>query len=259
MKRLRQQLDSEDPTTARAALLLNAVGPLPESRLRMRRVRHALDRTTRTRRSAWLRPAVLLGVLLGGVATAGATWGVVSAVRLVSEPDPSLVAPRVVPPQPAKPPMRGAVRRGISNPRPVEPDPRQSRGIDAKGEPLSPPAQSSGEASRGASHSHAVVRKPAQSGQAQVKSRVEAPLSDSVLVHRAVKALRSGGDAEQASELLERYRSRNPDGVLAEEALALSIEAAVAKGDPRARQLARQYLLTYPKGRFAAAARQAAR
>jgi outer membrane protein assembly factor BamD (BamD/ComL family) len=82
-------------------------------------------------------------------------------------------------------------------------------------------------------------------------------LSDSVLVQNAVKELRHGGDAREASRLLERYRVQNPDGVLAEEALALSIEAAVAKRDPEAKLLARQYLSKYPNGRFAPAARRA--
>jgi len=71
--------------------------------------------------------------------------------------------------------------------------------------------------------------------------------------------LRNGGDAAEAAALLERYRARNPDGILAEEALALSIEAAVQRNDPSAKKFARQYLAKYPKGRFASAARRAAR
>ena len=43
MRRLRDQIDSRDPETAREARLLQAHGPLPQSWARMQRVRAALD------------------------------------------------------------------------------------------------------------------------------------------------------------------------------------------------------------------------
>jgi hypothetical protein len=81
-------------------------------------------------------------------------------------------------------------------------------------------------------------------------SRAAKRSSDSELVVRAVQTLRRDHDPALASRLLERYRTRNPAGVLAEEVLSLQIEAAVAAGDPRAPAFAREYLARYPDGRY---------
>lgn len=80
---------------------------------------------------------------------------------------------------------------------------------------------------------------------------------DSELVHRAVKALRREGNPGLAARLLEEDRVRNPNGPLAEEALSLRIEAALALHDARARTLAQQYVGRYPNGRYLALARRA--
>lgn len=69
-------------------------------------------------------------------------------------------------------------------------------------------------------------------------------------VAEAVRALRKQGDAGRAQALLDQYLRANPRGALAEDALALSIEAAVARKDPRAADYARRYLARYPNGRF---------
>ena len=69
-------------------------------------------------------------------------------------------------------------------------------------------------------------------------------------VAEAVRALRKQGDAARAQALLDRYLRENPRGALSEDALALSIEAAVARKDPRASEYARRYLARYPQGRF---------
>ncbi|HEY4185340.1 MAG TPA: hypothetical protein VGP07_09740 [Polyangia bacterium] len=59
--------------------------------------------------------------------------------------------------------------------------------------------------------------------------------------------------------MLTRYLEQHPDGTLAEEALALSIEAAVAHRDADAAELGRRYLRRYPAGRFTALALRARR
>jgi hypothetical protein len=69
-------------------------------------------------------------------------------------------------------------------------------------------------------------------------------------VAEAVRALRKQGDPARAQALLERYLRENPRGALAEDALALAIEAAAARKDPRAADYARRYLARYPGGRF---------
>jgi type IV secretory pathway VirB10-like protein len=76
-------------------------------------------------------------------------------------------------------------------------------------------------------------------------------------VAEAVRALRKQGDAARAQQLLDQYLRTNPRGALAEDALALSIEAAAARKDPRAADYARRYLARYPNGRFRSVAERA--
>lgn len=82
--------------------------------------------------------------------------------------------------------------------------------------------------------------------------RVDKPRAgeDPSQVAEAVRALRKQGDAARAQALLDQYLKANPRGALAEDALALSIEAAAARKDPRAADYARRYLAKYPNGRF---------
>jgi outer membrane protein assembly factor BamD (BamD/ComL family) len=70
------------------------------------------------------------------------------------------------------------------------------------------------------------------------------------LVFNAMRLLRREGQPTQAAALLDEYLSRHPSGAMAEEALALSIEAAAARGDGRAKDLIRQYVARYPNGHF---------
>jgi hypothetical protein len=77
------------------------------------------------------------------------------------------------------------------------------------------------------------------------------------LVMDAMRALRQEGRPDSAAKQLDEYLRRHPSGALAEEALALSVEAATERGDPRARDLAERYLARYPSGRFRRAAERA--
>ncbi len=74
--------------------------------------------------------------------------------------------------------------------------------------------------------------------------------SEKVLVFDAMRALRREGRPEQAAKLAAEYLHRNPQGKLAEEALAIAMEASTALGDPRGKNFADQYLASYPTGRF---------
>jgi hypothetical protein len=49
---------------------------------------------------------------------------------------------------------------------------------------------------------------------------------------------------------LNDYLKTHPNGVLSEDALALSIEAASAQHDPRAADYARRYLAQFPHGKY---------
>jgi hypothetical protein len=74
----------------------------------------------------------------------------------------------------------------------------------------------------------------------------------------AVRALRKEGNPQHAQKLLDGYLASHPSGALSEDALALSIEAATARRDPRASEYARRYLAQYPNGRFRQLALRAA-
>jgi hypothetical protein len=83
------------------------------------------------------------------------------------------------------------------------------------------------------------------------------PPEEAVLVMAALRALRREHNPAQAGALLQAYLARFPKGVLTEEALALGIEAAVARQDGRvATVLSNQYLGRFPAGHFAGLARK---
>jgi hypothetical protein len=78
-----------------------------------------------------------------------------------------------------------------------------------------------------------------------------APPEEAALVMAALRSLRREHNPAHASALLRRYLTRFPEGVLTEEALAIGIEAALARHDAAsAAALANQYLGRYPTGRF---------
>ena len=66
----------------------------------------------------------------------------------------------------------------------------------------------------------------------------------------AMRALRVERNPVRARGLLARYLAEHPNGNLAEEALAMSIEAAVAHHDADVAALASRYLRVYPHGSF---------
>ena len=80
---------------------------------------------------------------------------------------------------------------------------------------------------------------------------------ESALLIAAVQALRRDHDAERAGVLIDDYLRRFEHGALAEEALALAIEAAAARGDERAAGFGSDYLRRFPNGRYRAAAENA--
>jgi hypothetical protein len=100
---------------------------------------------------------------------------------------------------------------------------------------------------------------PAPIVEAPSAKRIDKPRAgeDPSQVAEAVRALRKQGDAARAQALLDRYLKANPRGALAEDALALSIEAAAARKDPRAADYAARYLAKYPNGRFKTVAERA--
>jgi outer membrane protein assembly factor BamD (BamD/ComL family) len=80
---------------------------------------------------------------------------------------------------------------------------------------------------------------------------------DPSLMVDAIQALRNDHEPGRASRLLADYLARYPRGALAEEAIALSIEAAAANHSPAAAGFAERYLRQYPTGRFRETAEKA--
>jgi hypothetical protein len=219
-----------------------------------------------------LRPTAAFLVVFGLAATAGAAWGTGKYFvdEYFGENHSAVATPALqesvkrVTRQSAKTPSSDSV---------VPSAPKTGNDEAAlEEEPLSPEAPSNSAEATAARSTAArpVARssKPAVSGASSSRDTADSTTmaaappgtgnaSDAVLVLQGLRALRHDGDPKEAARLLEEYRERVPDGALAEEALALSIEAALARGDESAAQLAETYLSRYPNGRFRDAAKRA--
>lgn len=219
------------PLEQRAARLIASVGPLPTNDIARERVRRALDRPAPGLR---LRRPLLafLGALLIS-ASAAAVWG---GVRYFSREKAGESVPASAAHEKAN--LRAAPP-ALSVPSPLE-------------APLAVPS---------APISSAPIRPPAPSSRAlrpSLKPETTQTASETLLVQEAVDALRNRGDADRADELLEKYLKKG-DNQLAEEALALSIEANLSRNPSKAQSLARTYLSKYPNGRFKSLAERALR
>jgi hypothetical protein len=108
----------------------------------------------------------------------------------------------------------------------------------------SAPVQPAPAASRSTEVIGRSVRRPAPKASA-------AGAAERTQVLDALVALRRDHDAFRAGELLDTYLSTHRRGALREEALALAVEAADARGDRgSAQRLARTYQIEFPEGRF---------
>ena len=215
MKRL-SDLPAEDRLTSRAHALIRAIGPTVESEERFRLVRRSLDTPPRAApRWSW-RLGLAVGVLAAGAAAA---VGSSAVSRLLGhEPPQEGPAPQAMP--------ASRPKRPTAVPAPAELPP--DRVVDAL--PSAAP---------GGALPPAIV---------PTARAVAPPLSDVARVHEAAKALRQDRNAERALQLLER--GAPVTGPLAEEALALRIEASVTSGNGRQAKLASAYLARYPQGRY---------
>jgi hypothetical protein len=201
----------------------------------MRRIRRTLDR--RPSGNGWrllLRPVAVFALTIGLAATAAAMYGVAHFVQGLDEPAPAESTRLDVP-----------ASKASGNPALL----RQHSAVQVE-----PPSTADAPA---ASSNGAM-------GELEVGGPAAAPAvppkrasSEARVVQRSLEALRKDRNPKQAAAYLERYRQEHPDGTLAEEALALAVEAAAANGDPRVKELAVEYLGHYPRGRFRDSARQA--
>ncbi|HVY32011.1 MAG TPA: hypothetical protein VHB79_35995 [Polyangiaceae bacterium] len=218
MKRL-VELPAEDRLTARAHVLVRALGSTVESNERLQRVRRALDAPKSRAVPGWaLRVALavaLLAVTAVAAAGPGRLWSALVSVAPAARPS-AATAPTTTP----------SARARLLTPPPK-----------ADGAPLdddSTPVEAIAPASP--SHRAASPHLPAATSS-----------SDVARVHEAAMALRHDGNPARALQLLE---AKPVNGPLAEEALALRIEASSARKDGQASKLASAYLARFPNGRY---------
>jgi len=214
------------------AELLRSTDPYAAPPGHKQRVLLGFGRRTARRTPRLLRPAIVLGVLVGCGAFASAALGpwrgwigrtyerLVPRAAPAATPTLATSRPRVrvaaaTSPALAEPPA------SLVSPPPLAP-------IVIRGPAAAPRVRH-------------VAPTPAPPPQAETESQV---------VLEGMCALRLEKNPVRARGLLARYLERNPDGALAEEALALSIEAAVAHHDPDAAALGARYLRRYPSGPF---------
>ena len=100
---------------------------------------------------------------------------------------------------------------------------------------------------------------PADGAKAAKAGRRDTSEEDAALALAALTALRRDHDPVRARAMVDAYLRAQPGGAMAEEALAIAIEAAAAHRDADAKALAARYLSLYPSGMFRALARKTLR
>jgi hypothetical protein len=211
---------------ARAAELVESMDPIHLPLGRKQRLLLSLGRGEVRPRSRWLRPVVVGVVLMGSGAVASAAltgW----PTRLIRSLE-TLASPMV---------DSGSVRQPP---------------VALQGLTIEPPAAVESVRST-TPPSPVVVRRPATETRAR-RPQVELPSDDPSLLVQATRALRVDRDPVLARSLAKRYLDGQPRGSLADEALAISIEAAIDHHDVDASALSARYLAQFPHGSFRALA-----
>jgi len=229
MKRLTEESLSANTPEATLAELVRSAAPFHANPFRKRLLLQRVSRAHQAKPRWSLRPAfgALALAALGSAGIASASYGWWKG-RVDPTPSVSVqhrVAPTPAPAVPAKPAAPPAAPEAESA---AEPEPV------AKAASPTP------------------LRREAR----QVKQRATQDGEDPSEVLEAIRALRKRGDAARAQVLLDQYLKAHPSGALSEDALVLSIEAALARHDPRAADYARRYLSRFPRGRFQALAQR---
>ena len=223
--------------------LIRSTGPYKSPPGRKQRVLLSLGRANASRRAPLvLRPAIVAGVLIGCAAFASAAIGpwrgwvgraydrlASSSERIAAATGPARMH-RLAAGHALAVAVPAADRSPSSVPAPSSVDP-----ID----------------NRDTAPSHVPRAAPRSSGRPDREDR------ETQAVLAGMRALRLDHDPVRARALLAAYLERHPNGALAEEALALTIEAAVAHHDGDASALGARYLRRYPAGPFRALALRA--
>jgi hypothetical protein len=218
MDRLRDRISSPDALTARAAELLSAMPPLDTGRLRPPGLPEAIPRRVAARR---IRMGTGVAVLLGTVVAAAATVHSWPSSRVAPAP----AALQADTPSPGSRPASRSLRPPTAAP--TDPDPIVQAPEPSRASAIGP-------------------------GPKAAQRDVNVAEDESTLMLRAVRALRREGDPARAEALAEQVLARFPHGEQVEEAMALVMEAASARGDiPAAQRAASAYLARFRSGRFA--------
>jgi hypothetical protein len=237
-RRLVEDSDAQGGDAAWAVDLLRSSTPYRAPAGRKQRVKLSLGQFAAHRAPRFLRPAIVGGMLIGCGAFASAALGhwpgwIARAYDRWVTPSPAVAA---APASEARRHARGqrmdeasapavpTVELAVAEPPTIAPAIAPTVAPAPAREPLPPRAR------------HAAP--PPAVGE------------DPSAVLEAMRALRLDHDPVRARVLLGRYLERHPGGALAEEALAMSIEAAVAHHDPDAAVLGARYLRLYPTGPF---------
>jgi hypothetical protein len=253
---MRRLLDSDpkrfadaDAPTEQALDLLRAATPYEAPLGRKQRVRAALvARAPRRTSLLLLRPVVVIGVLVGcgAIASAGLghwpSWVRRAYERLVPAATPVVVASAPREHRARRPRPSEAAVPVVEAPVEAPPAASLPPGLPARAGAFVPRAA--------AAHRHdAATQRLRPAPPADAREQTGPVLA-------AMQALRRDHDPVRARALLDAYLARHPNGALAEEALAISIEAAAAHHDRDAPDLASRYLARYPTGPFRSLARQ---
>lgn len=249
-----------DVSAAWALGLLRGAEPYRAPAGRKQRVQLRLGHTPRRHAPLVLRLAVMALVLCGGAAIVSAAlgdwpgWMARAYERVVGKPPAGHTPTRT------RAPRRGAALRGADL---NEAPSREAPSGEASPSEMPPPA--AGSESQTPVPAAPITRAPESRLQRdaiaprprRAVASTAAVSEDTSAVSAAMRALRVERNPARARGLLARYLSEHPNGNLAEEALAMSIEAAIAHHDADVADLANRYLRTYPQGSFQALARQA--
>ena len=251
--------------------LVRSTGPYKSPPGRKQRVLLSLGRSNAPRRAPLvLRPVIVAGVLIGCGAFASAAIGpwrgwlgrayerlVPTAASVAVSPEPVRTHPLVDRHAAAVAPQALAIATASSEASSDGPLPdvapaeapatsRERIVLSPRLRHTAPPAAGREEARREETKHEAARDRDKEDRETQA-------------VLAGMRALRVDHDPVRARGLLARYLERQPEGALAEEALALTIEAALAHQDDDAAALGGLYLRRYPGGPFKALAFRAQR